>query len=124
MCIKVYPNKHVSRIGYEHKYLSVIVHILEGDNDDNLKWPFIGTIKIELLNQLENKNHYLKRVPFNQKNNIRVGSKRDYPRFIHYFRLKHPLHPLMKIQYLKDDILYFRVSAKTVYKPWLECTMK
>ena len=30
---------------------------MKGDNDNNLKWPFKGTIKVSLLNQLEDGQH-------------------------------------------------------------------
>ena len=42
----------------EHMYLA-FVHMAEGRNDSKLKWPFIGSVKIELLNQLEDGNHHM-----------------------------------------------------------------
>ncbi len=34
-------------------HVSVYICLMRGDNDDNLKWPFKGTIEVSLLNQLE-----------------------------------------------------------------------
>ena len=120
MHIKVYPNGLVI---YEGTHVSVFVHILKGDNDDNLDWPFIGTVEIELLNQLEDNNHHLMTLTFNQEDNKRVGSSWGYYRFIPHSKLSHD--PYYNTQYLKDNTLYFRVSVEVSgHKPWLECTLK
>ena len=120
MYIKVHPNG----VGDgEGTHVSVFVHILKGDNDDNLKWPFIGTVKIELLNQLEDNNHHLMTVPFNQEEDAHVGSAWGYRWFTPHSKLTHDL--VNNTQYLKDDTLYFRVSVEVSgHKPWLECTLK
>ena len=120
MCIKVYPNGDGDGKG---THVSVFVHILKGDNDDNLKWPIIGTVKFELLNQLEDINHYLMILTLNQEHNIRVGSTWGYTTFIPHSQLTNYL--FRNTQYLKDDTLYFRVSVEVSgHKPWLECTLK
>ena len=46
----------------EGTHVSVYVYLLRGDNDDNLKWPFKGTINVSLLNQLEDGQHHTKQV--------------------------------------------------------------
>ena len=103
--------------------MSVFIYILKGDHDDNLKWPFIGIVKIELLNQLEDKNHHLKTVPFNKEDDTCVGSAWGYRWFIPHSELTHDL--VNNTQYLKDDTLYFRVSVEVSgHKTWLECTLK
>ena len=76
MRINVYPNGNSDGEG---THVSVFVSILKGDNDDNLKWPFIGTVEIELLNQLEDENHHLKILTLDQEYNVRVGSAWGYP---------------------------------------------
>ena len=106
-------------------HVSVFVYILEGRNDSKLKWPFIGSVKIELLNQLEDGNHHILTVPYKVEHNALVGDNRnwDYPQFIPHSKLDH--NPSNNTQYLKDDTLYFRVSVKVLdHKPWLECTVK
>ena len=81
MCIDVHPNGYSDGQGTHD--VSVFVYILEGDNDDNLDWPFIGTVEIELLNQLEDNNHHLMTLTFNKEDNKRVGSSWGYYRFTH-----------------------------------------
>ena len=39
------------------KCVSVFVVFMRGENDDNLVWPFTGTVCIELLNQLQDDQH-------------------------------------------------------------------
>ena len=39
-------------------HVSVFAHLMKGDNDDYLTWPFTGTVTFELLDQLESKNHH------------------------------------------------------------------
>lgn len=38
--------------------------LMKGENDDHLPLPFTGTVTIELLNQLEDDNHYLADMTF------------------------------------------------------------
>ena len=102
-------------------HVSVFVLILEGRNDSKLKWPFIGSVKIELLNQLEDNNHHIKIVSFKKQNNTQVRSSLGYPQFVPHSKLCHS--PSNNTQYLKDDTLYFRVSVEVPdHKPWLECS--
>ncbi len=101
---------------------------MKGDNDDSLSWPFTGTVTIELLNQLEDKNHCKKTLTYLAEGGVsqRVvdderGGGWGYPEYISHADLAHD--PLTNTQYLKDDTLIFRVSAEAPdYKPWLECT--
>ena len=125
MCIYVITNGHGDAKG---THVSVYVYLMKGDNDDSLSWPFTGTVTIELLNQLEDKNHYKVTLPFlaDTESSQRVvdderGEGWGHDKFISYADLAHD--PLTNIQYLKDDTLIFRVSAEAPdYKPWLECT--
>ena len=115
MCITVYPNGHIhgDNIG---THVSVFVYILNGRNDKNLTWPFIGTVGIELLNQLADQKHYLKIFIFTKEDNMCAGTSRGFPGFIAHNELRTDV-----AQYLKDDTLYFRVSVEVKgYKHWLE----
>ncbi len=101
---------------------------MKGDNDDSLSWPFTGTVTIELLNQLEDKNHHKKTTTFpaDREASQRVvdgergtgrGHKHIFHRDLHY-------NADNNTQYLKDDTLVFRVSVQVPdYKPWLEPTV-
>ena len=50
--------------------MSVYVPILVGKYDARLNWPFIGRVKISLLNQLKNENHYNKIVEFTAEKTV------------------------------------------------------
>ena len=119
MSVLVYANGN--RDGKE-THVSVHSLILEGRNDSKLKWPsFSGSVKIELLNQLEDDSHHVKTLPIIMKHNAQVGNSWGYPQFIAQSKLHH--NPSSNTQYLKDDTLYFRVSVQVPdHKPWLECT--
>ncbi len=45
--------------------LSLYVHILKGDQDDELNWPFRSTIIVKLLHPKLPMNHKVKEIPFN-----------------------------------------------------------
>ena len=104
---------------YEHTRIAVFVHLMQGDFDNALKWPFRGDITIQLLNQLQNRGHYEKTVAFTDMTpDIYAGrlpacvmneawGKID---FISYDELA--CKQATNIQYLYNDCLRFRVTAK------------
>lgn len=92
---------------------------------DYLTWPFSGEVNIELLNQLDDANHYAKLIRFtDDKYGQRVYASRiseGYGNHVFY-----PHSGLVydatrnNCQYLKDDCLCFRVRSKAYsLKPWL-----
>ncbi len=118
--------------GYDkHKgnHVSVWVYLMRGEYDDQLEFPFKGTIKFELLNQLEDKNHHCKSYTHNGTQNCskrvidqeRSGQGTGVPAFIPHRDLG--FNTTKNCQYLKDDCLVFRISVDVPsYKPWLLCT--
>ena len=63
MCIIICPgDTHVSIFG----------QFLEGKNNKELTWPFVGEITFTLLNQLEDKNHHIDTVDVTSDNNVKV----------------------------------------------------
>ena len=127
MRIVVYPN---GCGGGKDTHISVYVEVLKGNYDDNLNWPFVGSVKLELLNQLQDNNHHHMTASFNKETVLQVGGCRGYSKYIAHSQLsKGPacesdhFSSLYGTQYLKDDTLYFRITVKTSnYKPWLKCT--
>ena len=128
MCIRVDDNGWFSRKG---THVSVYAYLMKGDNDDYLTWPFTGSVTVELLNQLEDKNHHKHTIgPFPAD---KVASKRvvegergtnglGTSQFIPHNELDY--NSDNNCQYLKDNTLIFRVSVQVPdYKPWLECTV-
>ena len=102
-------------------HVSVYVEILDGEHDKTLKWPFTGTYFIELLNQLEDKNHHIMSLNITSTCQLSVGSTWGYHTFIPHYELSH--NPSNNTQYLKDDTLYFRLTVTpSDYKPWLDYT--
>lgn len=81
----------------EPTHVSVVAMIIEGENDSNLKWPFVGCVTITLLNQLENKNHVRKSVTFTSKDN---GNMKWISNFISHSELVHD--SVKNTQYLKN----------------------
>lgn len=49
MCLKVNANGRTLRDGTHN--IGVFLHLMRGQFDDELKWPFQGTIIVQLLNQ-------------------------------------------------------------------------
>ena len=104
-------------------HVSVFAPIVKGKFDAFLKWPLVAKVTFTLLNQLEDKNHYTKTVPFNAVQNARVGKTLGNILYIPHSALAHD--PVKNTEYLKDDTLYFRASVEvTDHKPWLECSTK
>ena len=110
---------------------TISVHALpmKGEYDDDLEFPFKGTITFELLNQLNNENHCKKSYTFRGTEDAskrvtgqeRAGEGCGAGRFISLMELG--FNPTKNCQYLKDDCLVFRISAEVPsYKPWLHCT--
>ena len=104
-------------------HLSVFLHILEGPFDSQLSWPLLGTFKCELLNQLEDNNHFANTLTFigNNESSLRGAALgRGYNKFVEQSALK--LDSSNNIQYLKDDTLYFKVSLEggITHKHWLD----
>ena len=107
-------------------HMSVYVYLMRGENDDHLPWPFTGVVTIELLNQLEDKNHHLKIITFPSAKEVskrvvdRERAQTGYgrPSYISHSSLGYDTDK--NCQYLKDDCLYFKVKAEGVSpKPWL-----
>ena len=71
---------------------------------------YFSVVQIELLNQLEDKNHYSKTMESNEEGRIK------FKPFIHDSELSHD--PVNNTQYLKDNCLYFRISLGFDNMPW------
>ena len=111
--------------GYENgkgAHVSVITEVLKGSYDNQVRWPFHGTVTFELLNQLGDDNHHKVVNIVLVKDNMKVGSKGRF-KFLPHSSLGH--NPATNTQYLLNDTLYFRVSVKVDdHKPWLDCIDK
>ena len=90
-------------------YVSVYISVMQGNNDDNLKWPFKDTIKVSLLNQLEDGQHHTRQFPDNDDTEGENASGRwELEQFISHQDLSY--NGDKNCQYLMDDTLFFRVD--------------
>ena len=96
------------RLGGENTHVSIFVYLRCGDFDNELEWPFRGSIIIRLFDQeAEGSNNLTKMISFRRGEGLcRVTSQgwsdgRGYNTFIS--------HDELCSKYLKDDTLYFRL---------------
>ena len=104
----------------KNAFISVYWYLMQGENDDHLKWPFVGTIKITLLNQLEDSEHFSRSLHLGtsaehahltkrlDSNQIRNDSGWGFPEFISLSEVE---SSTAHKQYLMNDTLYFKISA-------------
>ena len=106
----------------EDTHVSVYTHLMRGEFDSHLKWPFRGEITIQLLNQLEDEEHhtmingYDHTTPDDFAGRVTVGEKSKgwgEHQFIRHSHLK--LDRDYNCQYLKFGYLIFRVQPVDMY---------
>ncbi len=119
------PPFYTSPGGYKMKievqavenYLSIDLHLVPGENDDHLTWPFQQVeIEVQILNQECDDNHISALVPFYKTQKPRYTSERNEQAVaIKKLRKKHTF----------GDTLFFRVIVHKApkLKPWLVCTV-
>ena len=120
----VYPN---GADDGEGTHISCFINLIAGEYDDTLEWPFQGEVTVQLLNQLEDKNHSKRSILFNDNTPDDCKNRKEKEdtngwgtdQFIPHTDLG--LNSSTNTQYLMNDILYFRVSVKvhSKTKPWL-----
>ena len=78
-----------------------------------LKWPFTGTIIIELLNWLEDKGHYKETLSIDADDDFVRVTKGEYGNYIGYgqFISQSSLNSSTNPQYLYQDCIRVRVQA-------------
>ena len=126
--VQVYPNgNHVGK----DTHVSIYAHILRGQYNHNLVWPFSGAVSCTLLNQLADDKHITKELigpadAIDSNLNSALlgdGEGLGINTFIPHEELLE--NKAADTQYLKDDTLYFRVTVEeSSHKPWLKCTAK
>ena len=98
----------------EASHLSVFVYIMQGEFDAELKWPYQGTILIQLLNWDDTKNVFIQRLSFKDapeasvkrvKEGDRNGTGWGFAQFIANVELT---------KYIKNDSLCFKVSCSAI----------
>ena len=115
MCLRVNANGEGAGKG---THISVFTCLMRGELDSHLKWPFRGTVTIQLVNQLEDKEHRTNTIPYSDTtpdaNAARVTDRErskgfGMPEFLLHSELG--LIVANNRQYLKDDCLIFRIVS-------------
>ena len=110
MQLRVYPCE-------DNKNISVYCHLMKGEHDNHLKWPYKGTVTIILLNQLEDTQHFTRSLYMGNsadtvkrpdsdaiRNDIGYG----YPEFLSLSEVE---SSTAHRRYLMNDTLYFKINA-------------
>ena len=123
MCISVDANGSETGKG---THVSVYLHIMRGEYDDTLKWPFHGEVTVQLLNQRKNAKHHekpliqaadcsfdrLKECVARVERMQHYGPGWGHDTFISHGKLGYSAHK--NRQYLMNDCLKFQVNKVVV----------
>ena len=115
MQLRVYPNGIDKG---KNTHMSVYCHLVPGKNDDSLKWPLKGTVSVSILNQVEDSEHFVKKLWSSHdvvpdavaKKPVDVRNEKGwgYPQFV---RLSEIEDFSATKQYLMNDALFFGINA-------------
>lgn len=116
LCLVVSPNGVHSAEGL---YISVYACLMQGEFDDGLKWPFHGSVTIQLLNQLSTDRipatgtiRFTDNTPSRYTSRILNSEKAEKGwgllKFIRHEELSY--NSVKNRQFLKEDCLRFRIS--------------
>lgn len=119
MCVSVYAGG--CSVG-EGTHVSVLVHFLRGEFDDNLQWPFQGSVQLSLLNERRDSGHFCAEIKFDSEvTSVDCGrvvgscertGGHGQPLFIEHNELGY--NPNKDSQYLSYDRLRFVVDCVKV----------
>lgn len=113
MCLRVDPNGHGDGKG---THVSIFICIMRGAYDVSLKWPFQGTVIVQILNQAGDDDCYQRSIRFPDRapdsNAGRVtdrerSSGQGFHQFISHNSLDHDAS--RGTQYLRGDCLRIRI---------------
>ena len=95
MCVGIYANGYGEQEG---THTSVGVHLMKGEFDDQLKWPFRGQITTRLLSEVD--TSYTEFKHFSTESELRLLTEDVAPGYAHYIS-----HTELQSKYLKNDCL-------------------
>ena len=107
LCLRVDANGYGSGEG---THIAVFAHLMVGEFDDILKWPFLGKVIVQLVDQEGGKDHIAQVIPFTDETpeemagRVTEGEKNEgwgYHKFVSHVELEQ--------HFLKNDSLRFRV---------------
>ena len=113
MCLRVVPNGRRDGRG---THVSIYTYLGKNSYDKHLKWPFIGNVIIQIVNQAGDHDHVEMIITYNDKTPVgcagRVTSGDWSKGWVHSQFLSHSdleYNATTKTQYLKDNHLIIRV---------------
>lgn len=119
MCISVDANGTEEGRG---THLSVYVNLMRGEFDDNLRWPFRGSVTVQLLNQRKKEAAFEEVILFThdaaweESGRVQVGEVAEsglgIPKFIPHTQLGYS--PSKNVEYLRHNCLRFRIPKVDV----------
>jgi TNF receptor-associated factor 4 len=110
MCVWVHPKGYGTA---ENTHVSVFICFVKGEYDDKLKWPFRGTITVQLLNQANDRDHREHIITYDKSNSYygrKVVTEEKSKGFGVFEAMSHEtLKDTKYCQYVKDDCLKIRI---------------
>ena len=123
MSMRVYLNGHGDGDG---THLSVVLLLMKGPHDDKLEqsghWPLRGTFTIELLNQLNDSDHYNRKIQFHHQlcsdctNRVLEGVT-AHTGFGDSLFISNDVLNKSNNAYNKYDYFFFRISFESIEPP-------
>ena len=118
LSLKVIPN-----IRGDPTAMYVGAFLMRGEFDHLLKWPFEGSIALEMLNQLEDSEHFKFRAVFigtQRAYRLRDSDRAERGRGNDVLYEKMNYNPTKHCQYLKDNCLAFE-WPNSLIETWYSC---
>ena len=119
MCIRVYPHGYDA---FEGTHVCVVMYLMNGQNDDNLQFPFRGSVTVQVVNHKDEDENYERIFDFSDKTDDIICMRVPESEVMNSGLAMYNFIPLNELkntkgaaQYLKEDILTFKV-AKIVVK--------
>ena len=109
ICLCIIANGEGSLYG---KYTSVLIHMMKGDYDAHLKWPFRVAISVQLVDQDGGEQHHTKKLEFTDRtpddvaNRVTKGERAKFGWGLFQFIE----HDELESRYLKNDCLCFQIG--------------
>ena len=114
MCIGIAANGRGSGKG---THVSLFIHLLQGEHDNQLKWPFRGAVTIQLLNQKRDGGHLVETIEFDDDTDDEYAGRvmEDItPGWGCMQLICHSKLHTEDEEYLRNDCLKFRISKIVV----------
>ena len=112
MYLKVYPNGLFDGKG---QYVSIACHILKGEDDDHLKWPFRGNVHLRLVDQRDHhhRDHfirYTRHTPSSLGGRVTKGESNQGNNLVQFVAHSELEDGAMDDRFLVDNKLEFAVT--------------